>query len=368
MRTLLVSTLATTLGVAALVADDPVRVRVANQPSSRQRPQWGPQALAQPPQWYGTADARAIADSVMQYQSLQGGWPKDTDLTTPPRSPADVPASGADGANTIDNGATTTPIRFLALVAHATGEEAYRRAVERGLDYLLAAQYPNGGWPQFYPLREGYYSRITFNDDAMIRVLTLLRDVSAGQAPFVFVDRTRRERASAAVARGIDVILQSQIRQDGRLAAWCAQHDEKTLEPAWARAYEPPSLSGAETIGIVRFLMSVEKPTPAIVASIEAAVTWLRSVSMSGIRVDRIPRPDGRTEPVLVVDPNAPPLWARFYELGTNRPIYLDRDSIVRYDLSEVSYERRTGYSYLGGWASSLLRDDYPRWRAKHGP
>jgi PelA/Pel-15E family pectate lyase len=320
-----------------------------------------------PPHWYGSEEARAIADSVLIYQSPQGGWPKSTNLAVPPRSPSDVPRPGDGRANTIDNDATTTPLRFLALVADATGGAAYRTAVERGLDYLFAAQYPNGGWPQFFPLREGYYSRITFNDNAMVNVLTVLRGVAAGEAPYGFVDRARRERASAAVARGIDVILRSQVRQDGRLTAWCAQHDEKTLEPAWGRAYEPPSLSGGETVGIVRFLMAVEKPTPGIVAAIEGAVAWLRSVAMTGVRVDRIKRPDGRIERVLVPDPKAPPLWARFYELGTNRPLYLDRDSVYRYDFAEIGYERRSGYAYHGDWASSLLSDEYPRWRARHG-
>jgi PelA/Pel-15E family pectate lyase len=331
-----------------------------------QRLEWGPELLQKLAQWYGSAEARAIADSVIRYQSPQGGWPKNTDLATPPLDARDVPQPGDGRANTIDNGATTTPMRFLAQVAGAAGEPKYRAAFVRGLDYLLAAQYPNGGWPQFYPLREGYYSRITFNDNAMINVLTLLRDVAQGADPYGFVDRARREQASGAVARGIDVILRSQVAQDGRPTAWCAQHDEKTLEPAWARAYEPPSLSGGETVGIVRFLMSIDEPTPEIVASIEGAVQWLRSVAMTGVRVDRIPRPDGRTERILVKDPAAPPVWARFYELGTNRPLYLDRDSVYRYDFAEIGYERRSGYNYHGDWASALLSEDYPRWRARH--
>ena len=114
--------------------------------------------------------------------------------------------------------------------------------------------------------------------------------------------------------------------------------------------------------------MSVEEPTPEIVAAIGGAARWLRSVAISGVRVNRIPRPDGRTERVLVDDPDAPPVWARFYELGTNRPLYLDRDSVFRYDFSEIGYERRSGYGYHGDWAAELLDEDYPRWRAQHGP
>lgn len=322
---------------------------------------WGGEIFRQPDDWYGSAEARAAADTVMLYQSSEGGWQKNSDLLTPPKDGGELEHP------TIDNGATTTPMRFLVRVADATGDTKYRESFKRGLDYLFTAQYPNGGWPQFYPLREGYYSRITYNDDAMTNVLTLLRAVSKGEGPYSFVDEERRRRAAAAVAKGIDVILRTQIRQNGRLTGWCAQHDERTLKPAWARAYEPPSLSGGETVGIVRFLMSIEEPTPEIAASIEGAVAWLRSVPLSGVRVERIKRPDGRTERVLVEDANAPPVWARFYELVTDRPLYLDRDSVYRYDFSEIGYERRSGYSYHGDWAASLLDEDYPRWRSRSG-
>ncbi len=322
---------------------------------------WGHEILRQPGEWYASGEARAAADSVILYQRPVGGWPKNTDLLTPPSSP------GAVGRPTIDNGATTTPMRFLALVVDRTGETRYRQAFERGLDYLFAAQYPNGGWPQYFPLREGYYSRITYNDNAMVNVLELLRNIGAGDAPYAFVDQPRRAQASAAVARGIEVILRSQIKQEGQLTAWCAQHDERTLEPAWARSYEPPSLSGGESVGVVRFLLSIENPTPEVVSAIEGAVRWLRSVAMSGVRIHRIPKPDGRIERILVEDAEAPPLWARFYELGTNRPLYLDRDSVYRYDFSEIGLERRSGYSYHGTWAAELLDQEYPRWRAQHG-
>ena len=274
---------------------------------------WGEAVLRQQPPWYRSAEARAVADSVIQYQSRQGGWPKSTDLARPPHTPDDIPPPGRGRANSLDNEATTLPMAFLARVAHATGEAKYRDSFLRGVDYLLAAQYPNGGWPQFWPLRDGYYSRITYNDGAMIRAMIILRDVAGGQRPYDFVDTPRREKVADAVARGIDCILKTQIKQDGKRTAWCAQHDEKTLEPAWARSYEPPSLSGAESVGIVRFLMSIEEPTPEIVAAIDGAVAWFRSVTMKGVRLESIRRDDGRRERWLVPDPDAPPLWARFY-------------------------------------------------------
>lgn len=327
---------------------------------------WSSAYLRHPLAWYASPDARAVADSVVQYQSTRGGWPKSTDLARPPRSPADVPPDGGGRANSFDNDATTVPMQFLARIASATGEARYRDSFLRGVDYMLAAQYANGGWPQFWPLRGEYYDHITFNDGAMIRVMQVLSLVAAGQAPYDFVDAERRAKAAAAVQRGIDCILKTQIKQDGKLTAWCAQHDEKTLAPAWARKYEPPSLSGAETVGIVRFLMALESPTPALVAAVEGSVAWLRQVPIAGQRLEQRRGADGRNERSLVPDPTAPPIWARFYELGTQRPLYLDRDSVFRYNFAEIGYERRSGYDYHGTWPASLLADDYPQWRAKH--
>jgi PelA/Pel-15E family pectate lyase len=335
----------------------------------RARRIWSSSVLRHEDAWFASEDARTMAESVIQYQSSQGGWPKSTDLARPPLTPGDIPPEGGGRANSLDNDATTVPMEFLARVIYASNEDSYIHSFNRGLDYLFNAQYPSGGWPQFWPLRgDKYYSRIAFNDGAMIRVMTLLRDVASGEEPYTFVDEERRSKAAAAVELGIDCILKSQIRQDGKLTAWCAQHDEHTLEPAWARAYEPPSLSGEESVGIVQFLMSVQDPAPEIIEAIQAAVIWLREVAMKGVRLDGIRNPDGRTERFLVDDPDASPLWARFYELGTNRPLYLDRDSKFRYDFSEIGYERRSGYGYHGDWPAELLNIEYHQWLERYFP
>ncbi|MGO9470634.1 MAG: pectate lyase [Isosphaeraceae bacterium] len=328
---------------------------------------WGKAILRQKPEWYASAKAGAIADNVIRWQSPQGGWPKNTDLAARPPAPKALAESlGRGGANTIDNGATTTPMRFLALIVQAKGDSRCRAAFDRGVDYLLGAQYPNGGWPQYFPLRKGYYSHITYNDDAMVNVLTVLRDAAAGKPPYDFVDPSRRARAAAAVARGIDCILRTQIRQDGKLTSWCAQHDETTLKPAWARNFEPPTLSGGESVGIVRFLMEIERPTPEIVAAIEGAIAWFQAVAIHGVRLEEFTGADAKRDKRVVADPAAQPIWARFYELGTNRPVFTGRDRVVRYALSEIEHERRNGYSYCVTSPATLLDKDYPRWRTKH--
>ena len=326
------------------------------------------QCLNRPSGWYGSIQAVQIADNVLLYQRDCGGWPKNIDMAAA-LSDSDKARLAHDKGRedaTIDNGATCEQLRYLARVIEAGDADRFRRGFRHGIDYLLAAQYPNGGWPQFYPRAEGYSRYITFNDNAMINVMSLLRDVSHAKAPYGFVDAQRRDRARAAVERGIDCILKCQIVVDGRRLAWCAQHDDKTLKPAGARSYEKPSLSGSESVGIVDFLMRIDDPSPQIVEAVEAAVKWLDDAKLTGIREVRKPAPGTERgyDKVVVEDKDAPPLWARFYEIGTNRPIFCSRDGVVRYSLAEISYERRNGYSWYTD-APASLGDRYPKWHAR---
>ena len=325
---------------------------------------WGSAVLRQPAAWYATPEARRLADNVILYQSPNGSWPRNTDMTAPPTGPIDQHL-----ADTIDNQATTLEMGFLARVIEAggaPGQAGYVAAFDRGYDWLLAAQYPNGGGPQFFPLRGGYYDHITFNDDAMVRVLTLMRDVSDGKAPYGFVDAARKAKAADAVARGVDVILKTQIRQDGKLTVWCAQHDEITLAPAWARKFEPPSLSGAESVGITRFLMGIPNPSSEVAAAIEGSVAWFKANAIPDIAVERFTDAGGKPDRRVIPAPGAR-LWARFYELDTNRPVFIDRTSVLQSSLADIEQERRAGYNYYDGAAAGLIDKDYPAWRARVG-
>lgn len=325
---------------------------------------WGSAVLRQDAAWYASAEARRLADTVLLYQFANGSWPKNTDMSAPPAAPVDEHLG-----DTIDNQATTLEMEFLARVVQAGGapnSAAYVAAFDKGFDWILAAQYPNGGWPQFFPLREGYYTHITYNDDAMVRVLNVLRDVSNGAGPYGFVDAGRKAKAAEAVTRGVDIILKTQIRQDGKLTVWCAQHDEVTLAPAWARKFEPPSLSGYESVGITRFLMGVPNPSPEVIAAIEGSVAWFRSTVIPDIAVERFTNAEGQNDRRVIPAPGAR-LWARFYELGTNRPIFIDRTSVFQASLADIDRERRAGYNYFDGAAAGLIDRDYPAWRRRVG-
>ncbi len=314
----------------------------------------------QPLEWFQSEEGRRITDNVLTWQTPHGGWPKVRDTASKPYD-----GKSEDLHATFDNGATIDELRFLARAFRATNEPRYQQAFFNGISHILKAQYPNGGWPQYYPLGKGYHRHITYNDNVMSRILGLLRDISES-SDYQFVKKEPRTKVEVALTKGIDCILRTQIKQDGKLTAWCAQHDEQTFEPAWGRSYEPPSISGGESVGVVRFLMSIEEPTPEIINAVEHAVEWFRNVAIHGIRCEDFTDAEERNDSRIVKDPDAGPLWARFYELGTNRPIFLDRDSVVRYSLSEIGQERRGGYDYYGNWAAKLLRDEYPQWRASN--
>lgn len=328
-------------------------------------------ALRQPAAWYGSEEAVRIAGNLLIYQRNTGGWDKNTDMAAPlsakERAELERQKSDPEAHSTIDNSSTYTQMEYLARVYTATRQDRFAAAFRRGFEYLLKAQYPNGGWPQFYPLRDGYWSHITFNDDAMVGVMSALRAMAAGAPEYAFLTNAERARAKAAVARGTECILKTQVMQGGRLTAWCAQHDEKTLAPAKARAYEHPSLSGSESVGIVQFLMGIDRPGPEVIRAVQAAVAWFASVKITGLRQELKPAPGTPkgVDKTMVPDASAPPLWARFYELGTNRPIFSGRDSIIRYSLAEIEYERRNGYSWYTDRPAKLLAVDYPQWRSK---
>jgi PelA/Pel-15E family pectate lyase len=327
------------------------------------------QVLDQPEEWYATAEAGHIAENVLLYQRRNGGWPKNIDMAVPLSRDGRTRLGREKHLTdtTIDNNATTTQIRFLARVLTSSRDPRFLAGLDSGLHFLLAAQYPNGGWPQYYPLRKDYSRHITFNDDAMIRVLDLLRDVDHSGPPFALVAQKTRLRAAQAVERGIQLMLKAQVRVGGELTVWCAQHDEGNLQPCGARTYEPASLSGRESVSIVRFLMSVERPSPEIVRSIEKAIQWFQASAIKGMRLERMLDPSlpRGFDYVLVPDAGASPLWARFYDIAANIPLYVGRDGVIKQHLEDIEYERRTGYTYLGPFASDLLGRDLPSWKKR---
>ena len=310
------------------------------------------------PAWFKSAEALRLADNTLSHQTAAGGWEKNVDQSRERREPNPGDAT-FENSGTFDNGATLAQMRFMGLMYKATGEPRFKDSYLRGVDFILNAQYPNGGWPQFYPAPTGYRVNITFNDGVMVNLLKFLRDLAA-QPDRDLVDAARIDRAGQAVAKGIACILKCQIRIEGKLTGWCAQHDPETFAPAQARAYELPSISGGEGPRILEFLMDLPDPGPEIRAAIHAAADWYEAHKVTGIRLEWI-----NGERVAVADPAAPPLWARFYEIPTGKPMFW-RDGQVKWDYNEMEPARRNGYNWYSNHAASVLKK-YNVWRVAQG-
>ncbi|ESQ78929.1 pectate lyase [Asticcacaulis sp. YBE204] len=337
--------------------------------------------LTRPADWYAGPEARAIADNIVSFQTPAGGWGKNQLRNTPPRLkgqtyvPGDVAAFKVDPAvppkeirwsyvGTIDNGAATTELGFLARVATALpgkDGDVYRTSFGKGLNWLLNAQYPNGGWPQIWPLQGEYHDAITLNDDAMVHVLKVLAAIGRGEEAFAFVSASDRARAAAAEQKGIAWLLAAQVTVNGRKTLWAQQHDVLTLAPATARAYEPSSLSGSESAGVLIYLMSLKNPSPQIIASVAAGVTVLRETKLEGVAFVKVSEDEGKR---LVPQAGAGPLWARYYDAKTLKPIFGNRDRKLYDSIDDIEKERRNGYAWFGNGPQKAI-EAYDKWAYK---
>lgn len=379
---------------AMMVATGDAATAVAQSISARQKELSGTEdiekitfrniARRMPAEWYGTAAACHVADTVLAYQFPSGGWAKNQNWNQTPddkkraeRAEIRQQMTSAEGIGaTIDNMATSIEMLFLAKVYAATGQKKYRTAFRRGLSYLLEAQYDNGGWPQFYPLKKPHKSgvdysvHITYNDNAMLNVMRLLDDIAHDRAPYaaVHVSTIDKARARAAFDKGLACILASQIRKDGRRTVWCQQHHYETLEPVKARAYELPSFTGChETGDILMLLMEQPDPSPEIIEAVDEAVDWLRRHAIRDMRHETYTNAAGKPDRRLVPHKGAPWLWARYYDLDTEQPYYCDRDGIKRSEYSAIGYERRNGYAWIDDDIQAVLKR-YPSWKTSVTP
>ncbi|MFA9187090.1 pectate lyase [Flavobacterium sp. FBOR7N2.3] len=327
-------------------------------------------------QKYPESDYTKIADNMILFQRANGGWPKNYDMKAilTPEQVEKVASTKAILHTTFDNETSYTHVYYLAQVYTATKIEKYKEACEKGIQFIIDAQYANGGWPQYFPLEKNYSRYITFNDGAYIGIINLLDQIVNNNPNFSFVDAALKSKVTQSYNKGIDCILNMQIKDNGRLTAWCQQHDEVTLAPAWARKFEPPSICNAESVDVVLFLMKIKNPNERIIQSIQSAVKWFEDSKIYNTRIEsfEIDAFESKYKTVkhdvrAVVDSTAAPIWARYYELGTNKPLFSDRNSELLYSLAEVSVERRNGYSWYTYEPKKVL-DKYRDWQQKYAP
>lgn len=325
---------------------------------------------------YPESEYTKIADNILYFQRDNGGWPKNYDMRAilTPGQIKDVVKTKSILHTTFDNATTYTHTYYLAQVYTLTKTKKYKLGCLNGIDFILKAQYSNGGWPQYFPLEKGYSRYITFNDGGYMGIMELLEKIISGDPNFAFLDSKTKSKVSEAYQKGIDCILKMQIVDQGKLTAWCQQHDDVTLLPAWARAFEPPSICNGESAGVVLFLMNIDNPNEKIIQSVQAAVKWFSDSKIYNTRVETFDAPQFESKYMtvtkdnrVVTDPTAPPIWTRYYELGTGKPLFCDRDSKYLYSMAEVSRERRVGYAWYTYNPEKVLKK-YPEWQKKWAP
>lgn len=344
----------------------------ATKPNNYLRLNWKQVATQMPDAWYGLGEAKTVAESVLKYQTDIGGWPKNSGFHNNTVNQEEWDRIKVTGVGaTFDNGATITELKFLTKVYTQIKDERYRESFMKGLNYIIKAQYTNGGWPQYYPPRKGksdYSSHITYNDNAMVNVMRCLDDVAKQHpmyAPMQISDEMRR-KAKEAFDKGVECILRTQIIVDGLPTVWCAQHDEFTLAPAGARSYELPSFCGSESAGITLLLMDLENPSPEVISAVRGAVKWFKDHKIEGVTIKNEVGADGMDDRIVVQDSTAEALWGRFHDLGTGKPFFCDRDGIKKDTLSEIGQNRRVGYDWYTR-APAKVVDRYPEWASKLG-
>ena len=323
---------------------------------------------------YGPEQVREIAANILLFQRANGGWPKDYDMRAVLTEAQQklVRDTQAKTDSSYDNHNTHPQVAYLARAFVATGDEAVRAGCVRGLDFMLSSQYANGGFPQRWPNPGAIAKRITLNDGVMMGIMNVLKDAADRVPAFAWLDEERRARCAAAEARGTACLLRMQVTANVGRTGWGQQHDETTLATVGARSFELPCIAPGDTVEVLGFLMRYERPSPEIVAAVEAAVAWLKKTQLTGITTKRVPAPPAEFarhktdfDVVVVSDDQAPPLWARMVEPGSDRPIFASRDGLTVYSLAEVDRERRTGSGWYVTAPRRLLATDYPAWRAK---
>jgi PelA/Pel-15E family pectate lyase len=319
---------------------------------------------------YSDSDYIKIADNILLFQKLNGGWPKNYDMQAVLSSVqySKILDSKSILNTCFDNSTTFSHINYLIEVFRLTKKEKYKNSILSGLTFLINSQYSNGGWPQFYPDTSGYRKYITYNDGAMIGIMRLLKNIIETGSAFSFISSELKTRIIYAYDNGIDCIINSQIKINDTLYVWCQQHDNITFLPQNARTFEPAAICNGESADIVNFLMSIKNPDEKIITAIKSAVRWFEESKITGIRIKTIDAPYSEyeyrnisTDKILISDDKAEPIWTRYYDLKTRLPIFCNRDGHIVNNFNEVERERRVGYAWYVYDPQKVL-DNYYYW------
>lgn len=284
--------------------------------------------------------------NLLSYQTPSGGWSKGSDFFTLPRAPRQSFGTETHFVPTFDNGATFAELRLLSQQAQKhPGNALIASALTRAIDLVLSAQMPSGGWPQTFPLRDGYHNWSTYNDNVTANVINLLLDIIQQPAQFR-VSPQQLESVKMALSGGVESVIAEQRWLAGRdTGAWGQQHDPITGQLTAARAFEMAALASNESADLLLALMRIKDPSTELQRAIRGGINWLQSIKMVGVRWQRYPDHNS----ALIADTQAEPLWPRMVDLRSGVALFGDRDGSVHLAVGEISLERQQRY----GWYST---------------
>lgn len=291
----------------------------------------------------------AEAEAVLSYQTPSGGWSKRTDMRQQ-RNRGQHYGSEPDYVPTFDNDATSTQLQWLADYYPKAPQVLQKRiaaAIERGITFVVAAQYPNGGFAQSYPLRGDYHDAITLNDHALYQIMLLLWQAGHDNR-FAMLTQSTRQAALATFYRAVDWLLANQVKVKGQLTVWGAQHHPLNGEPVAARKFEQASLVSTESAKLLLLMLQTVPDYPGVATSLAAGAHWLRQHQIT----DKTRFRDEQGYLSLKNSPGSV-IWSRFYDLQSGEPVFFDRDGETYTDVSQISLERQRGY----GWYQSVAEE-----------
>ncbi|GMU91579.1 MAG: hypothetical protein AMXMBFR4_06370 [Candidatus Hydrogenedentota bacterium] len=285
--------------------------------------------------------AKDTAMALVQGQLQSGGWDYRIEFDPEERKGYAYRTDGNTAGNntsTLDDDTTQAAVSFLMQVDDALGfsDPAIHESVLYALTKLIQVQYPNGAWPQRYdrppdpakyPVARArypaYWSReyvqrdfrsdYTFNDNSISDTITTMM-----MAFSIYGDARYRD----AALRAGDFILLAQMPDPQ--PGWAQQYDAN-MHPVWARKFEPPAITGGESQGLMKTLIDLYHETgeSRYLDPLPRALAYYRGSELPGRRL------------------------ARFYELHTNRPLYLTKDYVLTYEADDLP----THYGFIVGSA-----------------
>jgi len=299
------------------------------------------------------AAALSAANSLVNCQLVSGGWDYRQEFDPSKRKNnfafrADDNPSGKNNTSTLDDDNTQSALRFLMHVDRTLDfkDDSIHEAVEFALQSLLKAQYPNGAWPQRFreppnpadfPVIKASYpeawarawpslsynSYYTLNDSALADCIALMFEAAEiyGKADYF-----------EAARRGGDFLILAQMPEPQ--PAWCQQYNAE-MQPAWARKFEPPSVTGGESQGAIAILLEVYRQTgdKKYLEPVPRALAYLKASELA----------EGKL--------------ARFYELKSNRPLYFTR----QYELVYTADDLPTHYAFITNSKVDRLQANYEK-------